>query len=306
MVCIGEGSPAIVFESGANGDMLDWHKVEPAASALTKACFYDRAGYGFSDPAPRPMTAENVTDDLHALLFAAGIGPVVLVGHALGGLYATLYADRFGKDVAGLVLVDPAFAGQKLWGRNAAQIARDTAAYDRSLADLSGCATLAREGNLSEAAPHGCFHLAPGLTRGETAWLLEEDLKPSRYESALSEERNFFWYGSQSNTEDGSEERHALVSFGDKPVIVLTAGVPPLFPGETRATQRQFALDWKAGHDRLSARSARGESFLVPGATHVIQKDRPDAVVDAIRTVVLEARMSSDRAKVPPAPATAP
>src|SRR5579871_1630640 len=65
MVCIGEGSPAVVFEYGANGHILDWQKVQPQVSALTKACFYNRAGYGFSDPAARPMTAENVTDDLH-------------------------------------------------------------------------------------------------------------------------------------------------------------------------------------------------------------------------------------------------
>jgi pimeloyl-ACP methyl ester carboxylesterase len=290
MVCIGEGAPALVFESGANGDILDWQKVQPSASALTTACFTDRAGYGFSDPAARPMTAENVTDDLHALLHAAGIGPVVLVGHALGGLYATLYADRFASEVAGLVLVDPSFAGQHLWGRSASQIGHDTAAFDGSLATLSECAELAREGNLSQAAPHGCFHLAPGRPQAETAWLMAQVLKPSRYESALSEERNFFWYGAKSDTEDGNEEQGALASFGDRPVIVLTAGVPPVFPGETPQTQRQFALDWKAGHDRLAARSSRGESFIVPAATHAIAQDRPDAVIDAIRTVVLEAR----------------
>lgn len=293
MICIGEGRPTVVFEQGADGDILDWQKVAPSAAALTRACFYDRAGYGFSDPALYPMTAENATDDLHALLLAAQIGRVVLVGHALGGLYATLYADRFASDVAGLVLVDPAFAGQKLWGRSATQIAHDEAAYDGARANLSECAALSREGNLSLAAPHGCFRLAPGLTRGETDRLLAQYLKPFRYESALSEEGNFFWYGSRSDTEDGDEERNALASFGDRPVIVLTAGVPPVFPGETRATQRQFALDWKAGHDRLAARSARGESFIVPGAAHIIQRDRPDAVIDAIRAVVFEARATS-------------
>jgi hypothetical protein len=181
------------------------------------------------------------------------------------------------------VLVDPEFAGQHLWGRSAAQIARDVTAYDRSLANLSDCAELAREENLSPGDPHGCFQF-------ETAGLLEQYLKPFRYESALSEGRNFFWYGSRADTEDGTEEQGAVASFGDKPMIVLTASVAPIFPGETAATERQFALDWKAGHDRLAARSTRGESLFVPGATHFIENDQPQAVVDAIRKVVLEAR----------------
>ena len=53
-----------------------------------------------------------VTADPHTLLHRAGIkGPVVLVGHAVGGLYATVYADRYWRDVAGLVLIDPPLAG---------------------------------------------------------------------------------------------------------------------------------------------------------------------------------------------------
>ena len=304
MVCIGDGSPAVVFEYGANGHILDWQKVQPSVSVLTKACFYDRAGYGFSDPATRPMTALNVTEDLHALLQAVQPGPVVLVGQALGGLYATLYADRFGADVAGLVLVDPDFAGQFLWGRGAAQITHDATQYDRSLANLSVCAELARAGKLSLEAPQGCLQFAPD--QAEIAWPVEQYLKPYRYESALSEGRNFFWYGSRNETEDGTEERSALASFGDKPVIVLTAGVPPIFPGELAATQRQFALDWKAGHDRLAARSTRGESLIVPGATHDIENDRPQAVVAAIHKVVFEARESSRVKNVSPAPANPP
>ena len=35
------------------------------------------------------------------------IGPVVLVGQSSGALRARLYTERYGRDVAGLVLVDP-------------------------------------------------------------------------------------------------------------------------------------------------------------------------------------------------------
>jgi pimeloyl-ACP methyl ester carboxylesterase len=91
IVCIGHGVPTVVFEDGPGSHMLHWQKVQEPISAMTRACFHDRAGYGFSDPSKKPMTADNVTNDLHAFLHNAGIaGPLVLVGHSIGGLYATL------------------------------------------------------------------------------------------------------------------------------------------------------------------------------------------------------------------------
>jgi pimeloyl-ACP methyl ester carboxylesterase len=46
--------------------------------------------------------------ELHNLLQAAKIPtPYVLVGHSIGGLLVRLYTEQYGKDVIGLVLVDP-------------------------------------------------------------------------------------------------------------------------------------------------------------------------------------------------------
>ena len=113
LICVGQGSPTIVFEQGLGSHLLHWAKVVGPASEFAQACFYDRAGYGYSDPSNRPSTAMNATSDLHTLLQRAGLrGPFILVGHSLGGLFLTLYADRFGAEVAGLVLVEPSFTDQ--------------------------------------------------------------------------------------------------------------------------------------------------------------------------------------------------
>jgi pimeloyl-ACP methyl ester carboxylesterase len=68
--------------------------------------------------------------------------------------------------------------------------------------------------------------------------------------------------------------------------VVLTAGKD--FEGEDRRAERE--ADWKAGHDRLAARSTQGASVVVPDAGHFIHRDDPDAVMTAIETVVDEVR----------------
>ncbi len=108
MFCMGDGTPAIVFVSGAWDNTMAWRRVQGPASRLSRACSYDRAGLGFSDPAARPSTARNAVDDLKNLLDAASVEmPVVLVGHSAGGLYAMLFTALYPDRVAGVVLVDP-------------------------------------------------------------------------------------------------------------------------------------------------------------------------------------------------------
>jgi pimeloyl-ACP methyl ester carboxylesterase len=84
-----------------------------------RACAYDRAGLGKSDPGPEAGSALEAVTALHALLGNAGIeGPYLLVGHSLGGEYVRLYASRYRQEVVGLVLVDSAHPDQ--WQRSAA------------------------------------------------------------------------------------------------------------------------------------------------------------------------------------------
>ena len=105
--CTGRGSPVVVFESGLGGTSLDWSKVQPAVSAFTRACSYDRAGYGWSEPGPRPRHAVRLAAELDRLLTYADVPPpYVLVGHSFGGLAIRMFAARREHTVAGLVLVD--------------------------------------------------------------------------------------------------------------------------------------------------------------------------------------------------------
>ena len=108
LFCMGQGSQTVIFDSGASDWSVIWALVQPGVAAHARACSYDRAGMGYSDPSDQPRSPVAIVEDLHKLIQAAKIAtPVVLVGHSLGGFNMKLYAALYPKDVAGLVLVDP-------------------------------------------------------------------------------------------------------------------------------------------------------------------------------------------------------
>ena len=114
LYCSGEGSPTVVLEAGGNEPGYAWSSVQTKLANVTRACWYDRAGVGWSDPPPSPRTSATVTSDLHEILSRAGVPPpYVLVGASIGGEYARIYTSRYPHDVAGLVLVDPSHPDQQ-------------------------------------------------------------------------------------------------------------------------------------------------------------------------------------------------
>jgi len=98
----------VVFESGAGGTSQDWRKVITMLPPEVQTVAYDRAGVGKSGNGPLPQTMAQNVFELHALLKAIKIkGPIILVGQSIGGLIVRLYTEKYGKQVVGLVLVDP-------------------------------------------------------------------------------------------------------------------------------------------------------------------------------------------------------
>ena len=105
--CTGSGEPTVILEPGLGGTSAAWGWIAPAVAAHTRVCVYDRAGRGRSDPSPTPQDGDQIATDLHTLLERADItGPLVMVGHSLGGLYVLDYTARYPQQVAGMVLLD--------------------------------------------------------------------------------------------------------------------------------------------------------------------------------------------------------
>jgi pimeloyl-ACP methyl ester carboxylesterase len=108
----GDGEPAVILLNDFGMPMSGWALVLPELAKVSTVFACDHvAGVG-GDAAKRRPPADAghgtaVVDQLRAGLAATGIEPpYVGVGHALGGLYANLWARLFPQELAGLVLLD--------------------------------------------------------------------------------------------------------------------------------------------------------------------------------------------------------
>src|SRR4051812_9592447 len=106
VVCRGEGTPTVVFESALATSSLSWIGVQDDVARFTATCAYDRAGFAWSPPPVARRTFGRTVDQLEAVL-AACKPPYVLVGHSFGVFVCLECAHRHAGQVSGLVLVDP-------------------------------------------------------------------------------------------------------------------------------------------------------------------------------------------------------
>ena len=89
------------------------------------------------------------------------------------------------------------------------------------------------------------------------------------------------------------DEAMAAGTFGDRPLIVLTAGLPTQVgtsPVEERGLLREQQVWIRIQGDFAARLSTRSKQVVVPDARHTIHYDRPDMVIGAVREVVEDAR----------------
>lgn len=115
LACMGSGSPTVLIEMGAGQRISAWNGTLPVFAEERRACVYERAATGDSEPGPEPRTSQVIADELAALVEAAGLQtPLIVVSHSLGGMHAQAFAQRHSDLVAGLVFVEPRTAEYQL------------------------------------------------------------------------------------------------------------------------------------------------------------------------------------------------
>jgi len=125
-VSFGRGAP-IVLLHGLGSRSEDWLPTARLLARHHRVSLVDLPGHGEADM-PEPFSLERAIVSLDRSLAAIPDGPVILVGHSLGGLIAAGVAIERPERVRGLVLVETALRPQEVlhgayldFGRDSAQ-----------------------------------------------------------------------------------------------------------------------------------------------------------------------------------------
>jgi pimeloyl-ACP methyl ester carboxylesterase len=276
--CTGDravGSPTVIFEGGLGASSILWRMVQAGVAPHERACSYDRAGYGWSDPGPQPRTATQIVSEMHTLLERAGEKPpYVLVGHSLGGIIVRLYASQYPAEVAGLVLVDA--RQEDFFQRMPPEFLKiDEANYQRARL-------------LQAITPLGFTRIAGGLGLLDAdeqylAPLPEADKAAAR---ALMIYNPRQWQTSVAERDvinQSYDEVRATQLPRNLPLIVLSAdnGVAAWqSPGDPIDDHTREL--WMSLQQDLTTLTDHAQWQIVANSGHYIQLDQPDAVVRAI------------------------
>lgn len=294
-ICMGAGSPAVVFESAFADWAPAWKVVLPRIAAWTRACVYDHAGAGFSDPGPMPRTNVRIANELDQALHNAGIaGPYILVGNASGGAPARTFAQLHMAETAGLVLVEADVSDLE----PKALQDEDHAGNAEGVAALRKCRdAVAAGGPLPSSRSHPertCAQLFffRGLPEPEFSPELNAALlkiaksKVALYDAALSE------WEHMPETEAWLQQHSQ--SLGSRPIRVLTTGnhAVHFLPAPDAQDPKHLEYERQIGlaQARLLTLSSNAKQIFVPNSSEYVQFDDPGAVVDAVREVYDQAR----------------
>lgn len=295
--CQGAGAPAVILEAGGNNGGYGGRAVQDGLKTTTTVCWYDRAGEGWSDPIPFARTSSIVVDDLHELLRRADVppGPYVLVGSSIGGEYVRIFTAKYPAQVAGVVLVDSTSPDQREPAALRSPASRASPAVRRI-----ACALLpvAKE-----------FGVIRFLTRNapvdvppewhEDASAAAKSLRAQRTMAAETEATQgcAATNGGAVNPELGSGDPEVDTAarnagpLGDRPLVVLTAG--KFWQPDDPAVAKELAAYHDVWVHQLQADLARlsshGTQIVDDKSAHDFSED-PDAVVQAVKGVVLELR----------------
>jgi pimeloyl-ACP methyl ester carboxylesterase len=269
---LGEGTPSVVIEAGGGWCSLGWLPIQEQLAALTTCVVYDRAGLGWSDPDPEPRTMDRTVEDLHRLLEVAEIpAPYILIGHSLGGLYVRRYAQRYPDETAGLVLVDSSHEDQWDVGPNEAR------EFSRKMRERFEREALTDEMTAQmKASSEKTFAAWPDDVRDP---LVARVTSPEFLETAMAEIRDWDHFAAIKTA-----------PMPPIPVIVLTGSRFDAVPGLSDEVLRSMNETKLSLHADLAGLSPKGEQRILEDAGHMINLDRPDAIVQAVQDIIAAMR----------------
>ncbi len=147
---MGTGPVTVVLAAGAGQTSLTWSSLRSRLTSSARVVTFDRPGFGESPPSRSARTPTRIAHELRHVLEALNLsGPLVLIGHSMGGVHVLRYAALYPEDVAGVMILDtppPGFKQSRLTLLTSEERAERQRVLREGLATTPEVVRLEREG----------------------------------------------------------------------------------------------------------------------------------------------------------------
>ena len=237
--------------------------------------FYDQRGHGQSGEAPTDTyTVEQLGRDLETVLqVMVPRGPVVLVGHSMGGMtvlsHARQFPQHYGRRIVGVALISSAAEGLprspvgEILANPALEAVRFAARYIPGLVLRTRGATRSMLRPILKTASFGDEEVSPSVVDYS-----EEMIQDTRTATLV-------------------EFLHALEVHDESAALPVLAKVPTLIACGDRDVLTPVKYS-----EEMAAALPNSLLVIVPGAGHLVQMERPDVINDALVRLVEKATPS--------------
>ncbi|WP_344569988.1 alpha/beta hydrolase [Streptomyces axinellae] len=293
----GEQPVTVVFSHGYCLNQDVWHFQRAALRGAVRAVYWDQRSHGRSARAPagEPVSIDLLGRDLKAVLDAAvPEGPVVLVGHSMGGMTVMALAEQYPEYVAERV------AGVGFLGTSAGGLAEVTyglpAAGVRAVRRLvpGVLRALGSQSELVERGRRATADLFAGVVKRYSFGSVGEvDPGVARFAERLIESVPVDVVAQFYPAFAEHEKTGALAAFGELPALVLAGDRDLLTPSE---------------HSERIAGALPDAAFVILEATgHLLMLERPERVNEHVAALLARTiRTHGNTARPAPRPPSGP
>ncbi|MFD0414183.1 alpha/beta fold hydrolase [Streptomyces sp. NPDC127108] len=273
----------LVFSHGYCLGQDSWHFQRAALRGAVRCVYWDQRSHGRSGRGmaqihdDKPVSIDQLGRDLKAVIDAAApTGPLVLVGHSMGGMTTMALADQFPElirdRVVGVVLIGTSSGklGEVSFGLPVAGMNAIRRVLPGVLKALGSQADLVEKGRRATA------DLFAGIIKRYSFASRDVDPAVARFAERLIEATPIDVVAEFYPAFAEHDKAEALVHFAELPVLVLAGDKDLVTPSEHSEAIADLLPD--------------AELVLVPDAGHLVMLEHPEAVTDRIADLLVRAR----------------
>ncbi|MGW6455882.1 alpha/beta fold hydrolase, partial [Streptomyces sp. NPDC055078] len=289
----------VVFSHGYCLNQDSWHFQRAALRGLVRTVHWDQRSHGRSargasqsGPDRVPVTIDQLGRDLKAVIDkAAPEGPLVLVGHSMGGMTVMAMAEQFPEIVRERV-VGVAFVGTSGGRLGEVSYGLPVAGVNAVRRVLPGVLrALGSQAELVERGRAATADLFAGLIKRYSFSSKDVDPAVARFAERMIESTPIDVVAEFYPAFDEHDKAEALPVFDEVPVLVLAGDKDLVTPSAHSEAIADFLPD--------------SELVIVPDAGHLVMLEHPEVVTDRLADLLARVGAVPAAANVDPYGSTA-